>query len=115
MSRKNSIGAMRHAVAFDERGTASDGAGGTSTNWVESFSCRAEFIHLRGGESVIASRLEGKHVQVIRVRAFLASKLVTTDWRVRNTRNSDVFNVRDITPSNDGRYLEFLCEKGVAV
>ena len=106
---------MIHAVAFDKRSTASDGAGGTTSDWVEQFACRAEYIHLRGGEGVQSARLEGRHPQIIRVRSSIASRLVATDWQVRDTRTLDEFNIRDIAPSKDRKYIEFLCEKGVAV
>ena len=115
MTKKPGAGELDHAVAFDAQGAAADGYGGTTTAWVQQFACRAAFMHLRGGEAVRAARLEGQHTQVIRVRASSDSRQVTTDWRVRDTRTGDVFNVRDIEPSLDRRFIDFLCQKGVAV
>ena len=112
---KSSIGSMFHVVGFDKQGTASDGAGGTISTFVEQFTCRASFTHLRGGENVQAARLEGRHPQIVRVRSFENSRLVTTDWRITDKHTSEVFNIRDITPTEDRRYLEMLVEKGVAL
>jgi SPP1 family predicted phage head-tail adaptor len=108
-------GDLTEAVAFDRQGTASDGAGGTTTAWVEQFTCRAGYTHLRGGETVIAARLSGTHVQVIRVRRSSQTVAVTAEWRVRDTRSGEAFNIREFTPTKDRQWIDFLCERGVAV
>lgn len=119
MAKRPSAGDLYERVAFDRRADANPDSpvdyGNTVSDWVEQFTCRAQFIHLRGGETVMASRLEGRHSQVIRIRASVASRAVDTDWRVRDVRTGAVFNVRDITPSDDRQFLDVLCEKGVAV
>ena len=107
-------GELIHGVAFDSPVEAADGYGGTTLGWQEQFSCRAGFVHLRGGETVMAARLAGKHQQIVTVRSSAASRAVTTDWRVRDTRTGDIFNIRDVTPPDDRLSLDFLCEKGVA-
>lgn len=115
MATKNSgAGPLYQHVAFEKKGTASDGAGGTTTAWVEQFHCRAGYTHLRGGENVMAARLEGTHSIVVRVRASSNTRLVTTDWRVKDARSSVVFNIRDITPSDDRAFLDVLVQSGVA-
>lgn len=114
MAKNSGAGQLYYRVAFEKQTTGSDGAGGTVTGWAEQFQCRAGFTHLRGGESVMAARLQGKHTQVIRVRSSSSTRLVTTDWRVKDARTGDVFNIRDITPTGDRAFLDFLCEKGVA-
>ncbi len=101
-------------VAFERKGTASDGAGGRTTAFTEQFECRAGYIHLRGGESVQAARLEGQHPQIVQVLASANTRSVTTDWRIRDKRTSAIFNIRDITPSDDRQFIDFLCQKGVA-
>lgn len=128
MPKRPSAGALIQKVAFDKRETGNPDSpvdyGNTLEEWVEQFSCRAAFIHLRGGESVIAARLQSQHIQVIRVRASDASRAVTPDWRVRDERTGvfdtngkwtgNSFNVRDVTPSDDRQFIDFLCESGVA-
>jgi len=48
---------------------------------------------------------------------------VDTDWRVRDVRGGEFvngewvgpeFNIRDVTPTNDRQWLDFLCQSGVA-
>lgn len=102
-------------VAFERQGTADDGYGGTTTIWMAQFDIRAHVLHLRGGESVQAARLSGQHVQIIRVRSSPAVRGVTTDWRILDLRpGGAVFNIRDIEPSDDRKWIDFLCQKGVA-
>jgi head-tail adaptor len=113
---KPTAGDLVYRVAFDEKGGhTSDGAGGTTKAFAERFQCRAGFIHLRGGEAVQAARLGGQHPQVIRVRSSAQTREVTTDWRIRDVRTGEVFNVRDITLGLDRQFIDFLCQKGVAV
>lgn len=114
MARKNSAGAMFHTVGFEKKSASTDGLGGTQSTWAEDFNCRAEFIHVRGGETVMAARLEGRHTQVIRVRSFSDSRSVTTDWRIVDKHTNEIYNIRDITPTKDRRKLDMLCERGVA-
>lgn len=111
-----SIGAgdLYYRVAFDKKGVGSDGGGGTTTAWSEQFQCRAAYKHLRGGEGIQAARLEGRHMQLVIVRASIASRQVTAEWRLRDARSGDVFAIRDVTVSNDRAWVEILCERGVA-
>lgn len=112
---KPTAGDLVYRVAFDKKGgPASDGAGGTTRAFAEQFQCRAGFIHLRGGETVQAARLAGQHPQVISVRSSAQTRDVTTDWRIRDVRTGDVFNIRDITPGIDRQFIDFVCQKGVA-
>lgn len=107
-------GDLIELVAFERRAATGDGLGGAVGGWVEAFRARAAFVHLRGGESVQAARLEGRHVQVVRVRASAASGAVTSDWRIRDLRRGTVLAIRDVEPSGDRRTIDFLSETGVA-
>jgi hypothetical protein len=113
-----SAGDLYYRVAFEARTMENPDSpadyGNTESTWVELFSCRAEFIHLRGGEDVMAARLQGRHLQVIRVRASDETDAVTTDNRIVDMRNGDILNIRDVTHDTDRRCIDFLCEKGVA-
>jgi SPP1 family predicted phage head-tail adaptor len=108
------VGDLYYRVAFDKRSEVDDGYGNTVSDWAEQFQCRAAYRHLRGGESIMAGRLEGKHVQVITVRASSQTRQVTTDWRMRDARDGTVFNIRDVTAEIDRMFISFLCERGVA-
>jgi SPP1 family predicted phage head-tail adaptor len=114
MAKTRSAGDLFFLIAFDKRIEVDDGAGNTIGGWQEQFQCRAGFAHLRGGESVMADRLQGQHTQVIFVRRSSATRQVSTDWRIRDVRTGVSFNIRDITPSDDRLWIDFLCQSGVA-
>lgn len=107
-------GDLIHRVSFEKRDQSSDGAGGTTTAYSAQFTVSAVYIHMRGGEAVMAGRLEGRHSLVVRVRSSANTRLVTTDWRMRDMRTGEVFNVRDITRTEDRAWIDFLGESGVA-
>jgi SPP1 family predicted phage head-tail adaptor len=105
---------LTERVAFDLRAEVDDGYGNTQSDWVERFQCRAAYRHLRGGESVMAGRLEGKHTQIITVRSSSQTRQIDTDWRVRDTRTGQEFNIRDVTHETDRQWISLLVERGVA-
>ncbi len=107
-------GELDQRYAFAKKGSASDGYGGTTTAYVDQFTVWAGVTHLRGGETVMAGRLQGKHPQVVRIRSSSQSRQITTDWRARDTKTGTVFAIRDITPTSDRLFLDVLCESGVA-
>lgn len=112
--KKLNAGDLRHRVAFDKKGSASDGYGGRDTAFTQQFVVPAQFIHLRGGENVMAARLEGRHSQIVRVRTSEQTKTITTEWRARDTRLSQAFAIQEIVLSDDGSYIDLLCERGIA-
>lgn len=119
---ETTAGDLIYRVAFLQRQEIAGAGGETRTNWVERFQCRAAYRHLRGGENVIADRLAGKHPQLITVRVSSLVRQVTTDWAVRDVRQSQLidgkitglaFNIRDITHETDRMFITLLCESGV--
>jgi len=108
-------GDLFEAVAFDSPTSAADDYGGVEAGWTEEFTTRAHFRYLRGGETVQAARLEGRQPLVATIRRSTASEAVTPDWRMRDTRRGEVYNIRTVVPTDDRRFLELTCEKGVAV
>lgn len=107
-------GTLRERFAFDKRAESSDGAGNTVADFAWQFTRSASRDFLRGGETVMASRLEGRQPVIIAVRADSATRLVTADWRCRDMNSGEAFNIRSVQPSSDRSMIEFLCEKGVA-
>ncbi len=99
---------------FCQRLEQEDGLGNAEGDWKVQFSARAGYIHLRGGEAVQAARLENRHPQVIRVRASDRTRQITADWRVRDERTGDEFAIHDVTQTTDRRWVDLLCERGVA-
>lgn len=114
MARTRSAGDLNQRVAFDKREEVDRGDGVTVGAWKEHFIVSAGFLHLRGGEGVMASRLQGNHTQVIFVRASSLTKQVNTSWRIRDVRKDVIYNIRDFTATNDRQWIDFLCQSGVA-
>ena len=78
------------------------------------FTVRAAYRHLRGGEAVIASRLENRHPVIITVRASSQTKQITADWQLVDARDGTAWAVRDVTHETDRQFISLLCERGVA-
>lgn len=118
MAKPRSAGNLVHRVAFDRRINANPDSpadyGNTVGAWVEQFRARAGYIHLRGGEQVIAARLQSQHPQVIFVRRSANTLGVHPDWRIRDVRTGVTYNVRDVTLTEDRLWVDFLCQSGVA-
>lgn len=107
-------GSLTERVVFERRATIDNEDGNVLGSWVPVFEVSAGYIHLRGGEDVMAGRLQGQHVQVIFVRSSSDSRAVDASWRVRDKRTGDCFNIRDVTPTTDRKWIDLLCQRGVA-
>lgn len=111
-------GDLRERVAFARRESINpddpDDYGNTVSEWVEQFRTRAQFVHLRGGEGVLAAKLENRHPLVVRVRASAQSREIGADWQVTDLTSGAVFNVRDITHLPARTWIDLLVEAGVA-
>ncbi|MGN6146881.1 MAG: phage head closure protein [Mesorhizobium sp.] len=107
---KYRVDCQKEVAGTDELGNPVPGAGG----WVTQFSVRAAYRHLRGGEDVMAGRLQGRHTQVITVRSSSQTRQITAGRRLIDARDGTVFNVRDVTQETDRMWVSLLCERGVA-
>ncbi len=114
MAKQTSAGDLRERVTFSSEEAGSDDAGGTVTGFVDRFTVWAQYTHLRGGEAVLAARLEGRHSQIIRIRASTQTRQITTDWRATDARTGQVFNIRDVTPMPDRMWIDILVQSGAA-
>lgn len=110
----NGAGQLKERVAFEQKGSAPDGFGGTTTGFVEKFQRWASFQHLRGGEAVQAARLQGQHTIVVRVRACPSTKTVTAEWRVRDLRSGTIYAIKDVEVETNRAFISFTCQSGVA-
>lgn len=112
-------GDLYERVAFSQRVTinpdAPDDFGNTRSDWVEEFRTRAQFMHLRGGEAVLAARLAGEHTLVVRVRSSSLTREIAADWKMTDLASEAEFNVRDVTHLPDRTWIDLLCQGGVAV
>lgn len=112
---REDAGQLIEKVAFDKRAVQSDGYGNTvAGDWEEQFQTHAAFTFVRGGETVMAARLESRQPLVMRIRLSDDSKNIGTDWQVRDVRRGAAYNIRTITPDNTRAFLDLLVEAGVA-
>ena len=107
-------GKLYHSFAFEKRVEVSDGRGNTIGDWLEQFRCRAGRDIMRGGETVMAARLEGRQAVIVTVRASSRTRMVNSDWRARDARTGETYNIRTVQPSERRDHIEFFCEAGVA-
>jgi SPP1 family predicted phage head-tail adaptor len=105
-------GAMNFRVAFDAPVRTPNGQGGTTLGWAQAFSCFAEIIFLRGGETVQAARLQGRQPIVAKVHSSAMARSVETDWRMRDLRSGVIYAIHSIVPSDNRAHLELTCESG---
>lgn len=115
MAKKPDAGELFYSIAFGKREEITDEYGNTQGAFVEAFHQRAAYIHLRGGESVMAGRLEGKHTQIVRVRASAQARQITSDWYAQDVRTGEYLAIQDVTPGLDRQFIDLLCENGVAL
>lgn len=109
---------LRERIALEKRQTANPDApndyGNTVSSFVAQGEVHAEFRHLRGGEAVMAGRLQGRHPVVMRVRASALTRSLAADWRVTDVRTGTVYAIRDVTVYPGGQVVDILAESGVA-
>lgn len=104
-----------HRVSFQKRvAQGNDGLGNVLSPFVEQFQTRVAIKYLRGGEDVMASRLEGRQPAIATALQSSNIDLVSPDWRMVDVRTNDVWNVRSAEPMQNRRYVDFLIERGVA-
>lgn len=113
-------GDLRDRAGFYQRALTSDGYGNTEGAFPDDpeFTVAANIKPRLGGEQVLAARLQGTHLANITVRTSARTRQVKTDWRVKNERTGEVYNIRSIidpeqATSKRGRFIEMLVEKGV--
>ncbi len=110
MATKITSGALTEAVAFDEPEQVAGPGGVVSTVWTERHACRAQFIYSRGSEVVEAARLEGRPIYKVRVRQCVAVRLVTADYRMRDTRRGAVYSIREVDSITDRQWVYVVVE-----
>jgi head-tail adaptor len=117
MAASRGAGKLRDRLHFQRRDNVQDDYGNTRAgDWVTVFTAAAEFIPLRGGETVMAARLAGQQPYVIRIRSFAQSRAVDPSWRIVDARNEErVFNITAIVdPDNKRAWLDVTATQGVA-
>lgn len=107
-------GDLYYRVHCQKRTERDDGYGNTVAEFATEFTVRAAYRHLRGGEAVMASRLENKHPVLITVRSSSQTRQINSDWRLVDARDDTAWAIRDVTAETDRQFITFLSERGVA-
>ena len=115
-----SAGKLNHRVTLAKREMINPDApndyGNTVGAWVDQGTVWAGFFFLRGGEAVMAGRLQGRQPVVIRLRATAFSRQVEADWQVTDAHSGAVYAVRSVNPDPEGdrAWVDLIAESGVA-
>jgi len=107
-------GDLIQSVAFDIITEVPDGQGGF-TRKPETIKTRAHYRFLRGGESVIASRLSGVQPVVVTVRRSQKTRQITTSTTMRDLRTGTKYNIRAVVTTDDRRFVEITAQSGVTI
>ena len=106
---------MRDRVSLEKREEVDDGYGNTVGMWVTQFERDACILLSKGGETVIASRLQSVQPALIIVRYDAETATITAAWRLIETRSGTTYNIRTSADmERRGRFITMLCEAGVA-
>jgi len=94
-------GALTERVAFDAPSGSTDAFGGTSEAWTDGDPVAAQWIYGKGDESVQAARQAGRKAYKIKVRSSAATRAVTENYRMRDTRRGTVWNITEVDAISD--------------
>ena len=114
--RQSGAGALSEIVAFESRAVIDDGYGNeVSGEWTERFRANARIQPIKGGDAIIADRLQGTQPVVIRVRYEPQTIGANTDWQIRDLRAGVIYQIKSSANMDEKRrYIEFLAVSGVA-
>lgn len=107
-------GDLNQSVAFDIMTNVPDGQGGFKKQ-PTTIETRANFRFLRGGETVIAARLNGTQPVVATIRLNERTRQITTETVMRDKRNGTKYNIRAVVPTDDRKFLEVTAQSGVTI
>jgi head-tail adaptor len=110
-------GKLQHRLQFSVRSApVEDGFGNTiAGEFIPQFEAWCGLTFLKGSETVLASRLEGRSPVVITMRSSINARRITHEWRATNLKTGVVFEIKEQPrPTEDRAYLEMLAESGVA-
>ncbi len=107
-------GALREIFAYDRRIQLDDGYGNITGDWQEQFRAATGLAPLKGGEVVLAARLEGRQPYIATIRYSTSAALVTTDWRCRDVRTGATYAVTTHVPRARKDYIDMIVTEGIA-
>lgn len=114
---KSADGWEARRLQFEVRAApVDDGYGNTvAGEYTPQFEIWGWLKYLRGSETVLASRLEGRSPAIIAVRNSTNARRISNEWRVRDVGNGVLYQVKEPPrPTGQRAYLEMIAESGVA-
>lgn len=108
-------GNLRETIEMQRRAWGDDGYGseGYIGPWETLWSAHARVQILRGTEAVMAGRLGGKQTVAMTMRWQPEFNQLGTDWRAKNSRTGEIYNIRSIEPDERNAFVNILTESGV--
>lgn len=115
-------GKLDRRLSFEAPKQIEDGAGNYVDGFELQFTQAANIKFMRGGETVLASRLEGTQPAICTIRASTQARRITADWRAVDARAGldehgkprVVYQIKEPPRESDDRaYLEFMVVRGV--
>lgn len=107
-------GPLRELWALEKRILVDDGAGNITGDWEEQFRCAGRKESLKGGETVMAARLENRQPYVATIRYTTKAALVTHEWRVRDVRTGATYGLTSLVVRPKRDYIDMLIVEGPA-
>lgn len=115
MAQTKGAGPLRELLIAESREALDDGMGNTiSGPWVEQSRHPAALDARRGGESVIAGRLQGTVAYIATARYSGLAAAVQPEWRFVDARSSAVYAILTAIPRPKRDYIDFDIVLGVA-
>lgn len=109
-------GDLRDRLQFEKRIASADDYGNPGAGeFTPQFIRRAEIVPLRGGEEVIAARLQGTQPIRIRIRYDSETASITPEWRAVDVSSGQAYAIKTVVaPDRRNAWIEILAEAGVA-
>src|SRR4051794_19649703 len=99
MAQKTGAGPLRELLVAENRAAVDDGAGNeVSGPWTEQSRHPASVEARRGGEAVIAGRLQGTVNYLVTARYSAHAAAITTDYRFRDARSGATYAILTAIP-----------------
>lgn len=114
MAQKTGAGPMREVLIAQRRIDVDDGYGNTQGEWAEVCRFNAAVEARRGGEAVLAGRLQGTVAYMVRTRYSASGAAIMPDWRLVDARSGQVYAIRTWIPRPKRDYIDGDVEIGVA-
>lgn len=115
----NQVGAgdLKDTVRFEKHGTTADEYGNPDSGAFSAQVTRRAYVApMRGGETVIAERMQGLRPTIIMVRFDDETKLITPSWRavlVKPEGGEEIYAIKDAQDiDNDRRWITVIAERG---